>query len=677
MNPKISVIVPIYNSQQYLEECLDSIIGQTLHELEIICIDDGSTDSSPSVLSKYGAADNRIRIITKENAGYGSAINDGISAASGEYIAIVESDDFIKPDMYKRLYETAVRFGMPDIVKCDFCRFWGEGNDRSFERVALTKKDAYYSRLNSPSQDCGMLRTNGINPPGIYKASFIYANKIKLNETPGASYQDNGLWFQLFMFGKSAIFVKEPLYMVRRDNPNSSVKSKNKVYTICEEYDFIRNLILENNPPCPHALEMCAVQRFGNYIWTIRRIAPEFRREFIWKFQKDFQALEKSGELSPFFFTPQQWNTLREIIEDPDRYYFTKWHDNEKISALKKELKQSKKREKALRASTTFRIGKAIVRIPQFIRRCLHSTGIPHQQDTSTTSFKSETAAPENSSPAKSTDPVDRLLCKWYKEKTGETLDLTNPVTFNQKIQWLKINDATPQKSQLTDKFLVRSWVSSLIGKDYLIPLLGAWESPSDIPFNKLKPPFVLKMNESSGHNLLIKKQSDLNINTAKEMIAGWFSSNYALTAGYELHYEKIKPRIIAEEYLYEGPDGLTDYRFFCFDGKPYAIWVDVGSGTKKHRRDVYNLNWELQPLLVNYDNLTEHKKRPEKLNEMIAIAEKLSQGFSHVRVDLYYIQNRIYFGEMTFTSQSGIGKWDPPEYNLIYGQQIKLPIAE
>ena len=680
MKPKVSVIIPVYNVESYLRECLDSVVDQTLKDIEIICVNDGSTDGSSEILQEYASQDYRIAVINKSNAGYGAAINDGIAAATGEYIGIVESDDYILSNMYEVLYSTATRFNLPDIVKSDFCRFWGVGKSRTFEHVSLSKKDAYYDRLCNPSADCGMLRTNGINPPGIYKRDFIVKNDIRLNETPGASYQDNGLWFQLFVFGETAVFVKEDLYMVRRDNPNSSVKSRGKVYAICDEYDFIRKLMLEKTPPCPHALEMCAVLRYGNYIWTIGRIDQSFRREFIWKFHDDFKTLENDGELSRYFFTPEQWNVVTRILEDPDEYFFTTWYDYRnsasanRIRSLEMELERSKRREKALLACNSYRIGRVVTSVPRFFKRLIRET---RAADAASPSVRQPGASVCEAKPdatlAEETSLEDKL-CRWYKRQTGEDLDLLNPVTFNQKIQWLKLYDSTPVKSQLADKYLVREWVAERIGAKYLIPLIGVWDSPDQIPFNSLGNSYVLKMNDSSGHNIVVEDASDVDCGQARTTIQKWFDSDFVLDAGYELHYGRIKPKILAEQYLYESPIGLTDYRFFCFDGEPYAIWVDVGSGTKQHRRDIYDLEWNLQPLLVSYANLSSHKPKPAKLNEMLYVARTLSQGFCHVRVDLYYIGGEVYFGEMTFTSQSGIGKWDPPEYNLVYGEQLKLP---
>lgn len=392
MKPKVSVIVPIFNVERYLPECIESILNQTEKNLEIICINDGSTDNSLAILQSYADKDSRIHIIDKQNAGYGAAMNDGINCAHGEYIGIVESDDYILPAMYETLYQAAEQFNYPQIVKSDFARFIGEGEDRTFQSVVLSENEAYYNQVTHPSKDSEMLRANGINPPGIYRKDFIDEYGIRFNETPGASYQDNGFWFQLFVFAENAVFLKDQLYMVRRDNPNSSVKNKAKVYASCGEYDYIRNILLEKKPSCPNALEMCAFIRFGNYLWTISRIAPEFRREFIYRFHTDFKFLRDNNELLQDLYSPGEWSTVNWIINDPEEYYFAKWHDfkspkldHNPIKTLENELEKRdaqhtkdlgdlekcRQRVKDLESCRSYRVGRAVTSVPRAIKRML------------------------------------------------------------------------------------------------------------------------------------------------------------------------------------------------------------------------------------------------------------------------------------------------------------------
>lgn len=274
-------------------------------------------------------------------------------------------------------------------------------------------------------------------------------------------------------------------------------------------------------------------------------------------------------------------------------------------------------------------------------------------------------------------DQYEENLAEWYQMMTGEVLDLKNPVTFNEKVQWLKLYDSTELKTRLADKYLVRDYVAEKIGSQYLIPILGVYDSFDDIDFEKLPQKFVMKTNHASGWNIIVKDKEHFNIEDARGKFNFWMHRNYAYNSGLELHYKDIPPKIVIEQYIENGDNELFDYRFFCFSGKAYSVWIDVDSGKPTHRRNIYDLEWNLLPLKVNYPNDESLERRPEHLEEMIGLAEKLSEGINMVRVDLYEIAGKIYFGELTFTPQSGQGRWDPPEYNKIYGDQIVIPEIE
>ena len=270
-------------------------------------------------------------------------------------------------------------------------------------------------------------------------------------------------------------------------------------------------------------------------------------------------------------------------------------------------------------------------------------------------------------------DCYEVALKDWYYQRTWEYLDLENPQTFNEKIQWLKLFDNTPLKTRLADKYLVREWVSGKIGNKYLIPLLGVWDKFDEIDFNLLPKQFVLKTNHGSGWNLIVKNKNDMNYIQTKSKFDLWMKKNFAFF-GLELHYMNIPHKIIAEKYM-ENMDGdIFDYRFFCFNGRPKYVWVDIGSGTSDHKRNVYDLQWNLQEYGVSYPQIVPEPEKPEKFEEMVSLAQKLCADFAFVRVDFYCVENKIYFGEMTFTPQSGTGKWDDQGQNYYYGKLIELP---
>lgn len=265
-------------------------------------------------------------------------------------------------------------------------------------------------------------------------------------------------------------------------------------------------------------------------------------------------------------------------------------------------------------------------------------------------------------------------LADWYYETTGKVLNLDNPQTFNEKIQWMKLYDSTPIKTQLADKYLVRSWITEKIGDEYLIPLLGVWDRFEDIDFDSLPNQFVLKCNHGSGYNIIVKDKSKFNIDDARKKINNWLNEDFAFRCGFEMHYSAIPRKIIAEKYIENNNNDLYDYKFWCFDGKVEYIQFLSERNTNGLKMAFYNKNWEKQDFVYTYPLDSKEIKEPENLDEMIKLSEILAQGFSHVRVDFYRLENgQIYFGEMTFTSCSGISKWVPEITDLKFGEKIVL----
>lgn len=315
--PEISIIVPVYNTEMYLEECLSSICAQTLSDIEIICIDDGSTDKSGSILEQFALLDKRIKVIHKANTGYGHTMNMGISAVSGKYIGIVESDDWITENMMQTLYEAAEMYQV-DFVKADFYRFVRQ-SDGVIRKIynALSEQPYYYNRVFRPSEEIMSFKFPINIWSGIYRTDFIKENRIQFHESPGASFQDNGFWFQTFVLAERVVLLNRPLYMNRRDNPLSSVYCPDKVYAACGEYDFIRKWI-DGLPGSQRWTKyLCAEGRVRNYFYTIDRIDDKSKEAFYIKFREDYLNLKKERELAETFF-PLGWKErINKIIENP------------------------------------------------------------------------------------------------------------------------------------------------------------------------------------------------------------------------------------------------------------------------------------------------------------------------------------------------------------------------
>ena len=333
MHPKVSVLIPVYNTERYLRECLDSVVSQTLKEIEIICINDGSTDSSLSILREYAEKDSRIRILDKPNTGYGDSMNRGLDAASGEYIGIVESDDFIEPDMYETLYTTARDFHT-DWVAADFHNFASDGILFPEESNRFVQDPALYCQKFSGKQVWQILSSKEGDLAywsGIYRLEFIRENKIRYNPTPGASFQDCGFLYKTIYCQPEAILLHGSFYHYRRDNPNSSMHSKEKTLCIHDEffsiYEFTRN-----NPERQTAFSpfiSCTLIR--HYLLHYKNLTGKSRLTFLRAISGDFKLFEKNGffsmnvlsrqdrfrccliRFSPLFFllVSNLWNTVR------------------------------------------------------------------------------------------------------------------------------------------------------------------------------------------------------------------------------------------------------------------------------------------------------------------------------------------------------------------------------
>lgn len=270
-------------------------------------------------------------------------------------------------------------------------------------------------------------------------------------------------------------------------------------------------------------------------------------------------------------------------------------------------------------------------------------------------------------------DDYKRALTEWLYESVGEVGDLDNPRTFNEKIQWIKLHSENELYTVLADKYLVRDWVAEKIGEEYLIPLIGVWDDFDEIDFGKLPEKFVLKANHGCKYNYIVYDKSKFNQTDARNKFSRWMKENFAWNS-LELHYKNIPKKIIAEEYLENSDKNLNDYKIFCFNGKPKYIMY-VTDRMESIKSAFYDLDWNLMPFVFNFPRYTGEVERPPQLEEMIRLAGILAEGFPHVRVDFYALNDgSIKFGEMTFTTSSGFCRWEPKEYNRILGDMIELP---
>lgn len=388
--PKVSVIVPIYNVEQYLDEALRSLSRQTLDDMEFVLVNDGSKDSSLEIMKRWAADDPRFVIIDKENGGYGKAMNVGLDRATGEYIGILEPDDFVLLDMFEDLYKVAHENDL-DFVKADFFRFTtnDESGDMNLYYNHLDKSDSYYGRVVNPSMDPVLTKFIMNTWSGIYKRSFLNDNNIRHHETPGASFQDNGFFWLTFVYAKRAMFIRRPYYMNRRDNPNSSVNNRGKVYAMNQEYDYIRHQIRRRLGPevWDRFKYYFFLKRFHNYMFTYQRIAPEFYTEYSVRIGEEFKRAKRLGEIDESLFTDLEKKKMLLLMTKPEAYparfapkktaapASSSSADSSAASSapvyVTPSALKAEKRLQEIENSTTWKVGKAVMYVPTHAKEAI------------------------------------------------------------------------------------------------------------------------------------------------------------------------------------------------------------------------------------------------------------------------------------------------------------------
>lgn len=268
----------------------------------------------------------------------------------------------------------------------------------------------------------------------------------------------------------------------------------------------------------------------------------------------------------------------------------------------------------------------------------------------------------------------EKYLKKLYMSNFGKELDLENPKTFNEKLQWLKLYDRKPEYTMMVDKYRVREYISEKLGEEYLIPLLGVWDDPEEIDFDKLPNQFVLKCNHNSGLGMCIcKDKSKLDIKKVKAELKKGLKENFYLR-GREWPYKDVPRKIICEKYMVdESGYELKDYKIFCFNGEPKALFVATDRMTDT-KFDFFDVEFNHLPFTNGHPNAEKEIAKPQNLDEMLKAASILSKGIPQVRIDLYNVNGKILFGEMTFSHWSGMVPFEPNKWDERFGEWIVLP---
>ena len=274
---KVSIIVPVCNVEKYLFKCLESLRTQHLKEVEFICINDGSKDNSLHILREFESKDSRFKVIDKPNSGYGHTMNLGLSMVSGEYVGIIESDDFIDPEMFSDLYQNAVQYNV-DVVKSSFNYYWSTPVEKFVDAKIIPLTLA--GKVLDPQKNVEILDIMPSIWSGIYRTKFLRENEIRFLESPGASYQDLGFNVKVWTSATSTVLLPRTLLHYRQDNLNSSVKSAAKVYAVCDEFKEIDEFISRKKNLNREFVFKLNFFKFITYLWNYLRLSSNSRSDF-------------------------------------------------------------------------------------------------------------------------------------------------------------------------------------------------------------------------------------------------------------------------------------------------------------------------------------------------------------------------------------------------------------
>lgn len=267
-----------------------------------------------------------------------------------------------------------------------------------------------------------------------------------------------------------------------------------------------------------------------------------------------------------------------------------------------------------------------------------------------------------------------KYISIFYRMVFGKKINLDSPRTYSEKLQWLKLYDKRPEYTKMVDKYIAREIVADIVGTQYLIPLLGAWDRFEDIDFQKLPSQFVLKTNHDSQGVFVCKDKSRFDINSVRKKITKCLRHNYYYNSR-EYPYKDVPRKIIAEQYMVDQQYGeLRDYKFFCFNGECKFFFVATDRSVNNVKFDFFDMEFHNIPVRQGHPTSEVLPQIPENIEEMIKIAEKLSQSYPQIRIDLYNVEGKIYFGEFTIFHLGGLMPFEPSSYDDLFGDYIKLP---
>ena len=318
--PTVSLLVPIYNVERYLRQCLDSAAAQTLENIEVICINDGSCDGSPQIIREFMERDARFRMIDKANSGYGDSMNRGLAAARGEYVGVLESDDFMAPDALEKLV-AAARAANAQVAKGNFDFYWSEPEER--RELHEMFRPEVCGKAVDPAATPFIFHQKPSIWSAVYRRDFLEREGIGFLPTPGAAFQDTSFTFKVFALAERAVWIHDSVLSYRQDNESSSVNSSNKVFCVNAEYAEIERWLREDyaavhgQADAMRLLRICHTVKYDSYMWSYVRLAPRFRVEFLERMAEEYRAAEAAGEFELGDLKAWKRANVASIMRDP------------------------------------------------------------------------------------------------------------------------------------------------------------------------------------------------------------------------------------------------------------------------------------------------------------------------------------------------------------------------
>ena len=316
---KVSIIMPSFNVVSYIRECMNSVLSQTLTDIEIIVVDADSTDGTREILEEYAQKDGRVVILRQDKKSCGYANNKAIKYATGEYIGIVETDDYIAPDMMEKLYQKAKEYDL-DIVKGNYRSFLGEGDSRLFVDKAISLNRGDYEKVIDPQLDNCCFGWDMYTWTGLYKKKFLEEYQILHNESEGAAFQDVGFWFQTYCYARKVYLMKDYFYYYRRDNPNASVKNPNRTFIMCDEYKFVKDIISKDRKTWERVKPAYYHGMFRSYFVTYERLAPHLKPEFADRFYREIKEGYEEGWIRRELFDEYELKYLDILLTSKEEF---------------------------------------------------------------------------------------------------------------------------------------------------------------------------------------------------------------------------------------------------------------------------------------------------------------------------------------------------------------------